>query len=42
MNLFVNEGFTCSINKYWHFNFGNVDWAIEKGEKNSIYDTVYT
>jgi D-alanyl-D-alanine dipeptidase len=41
INLFLNEGFVCSINKFWHFHFGNVNWALAKGLKNSIYDTVY-
>jgi len=41
MGLFLDEGFVCSINEFWHFHFGNVNWALAKGLKNSIYDTVY-
>jgi D-alanyl-D-alanine dipeptidase len=41
IDLFVNEDFVCDLKEYWHFDYGNVIWAIEKGEQHSIYDVVY-
>jgi len=41
IDLFVNEDFVCDLKEYWHFDYGNVIWAIEKGEQYSIYGVVY-
>jgi D-alanyl-D-alanine dipeptidase len=40
ITLFENEGFVCDLREYWHFDYGNVIWAIEKGKELSIYDIV--
>jgi len=40
MDLFENEDFVCDLTEYWHFDYGNVVWALEKGEEYSIYDVV--
>lgn len=40
MDLFKNEGFACELTEYWHFDYGNVNWAIEKGREVAIYDVV--
>jgi predicted amino acid racemase/D-alanyl-D-alanine dipeptidase len=40
INLFENEDFAVDIKEYWHFDYGNVSWAIEKGEKDSIYGII--
>jgi predicted amino acid racemase/D-alanyl-D-alanine dipeptidase len=40
INLFENEDFVCDIKEYWHFDYGNAGWAVEKGKKNSIYDII--
>jgi D-alanyl-D-alanine dipeptidase len=40
IDLFVNEDFVCDLKEYWHFDYGNVIWAIEKGAQYSIYGVV--
>ena len=40
MDLFEKEDFVCDMTEYWHFDYGNVIWAIEKGREHSIYDVV--
>ena len=40
MDLFEKEDFVCDMTEYWHFDYGNVIWAIEKGKERSIYDVV--
>ncbi|MHC4690616.1 MAG: M15 family metallopeptidase [Planctomycetota bacterium] len=40
INLFEKEDFVVDIKEYWHFDYGNVSWAIEKGEKYAIYGIV--
>ncbi len=40
MDLFENEDFVCDLTEYWHFDYGNVVWALEKGRNHSIYDIV--
>lgn len=40
INLFEDEDFAVDIKEYWHFDYGNVSWAIEKGKENSIYDNI--
>ena len=37
MGLFENEDFACDMTEYWHFDYGNVMWALEKGRDHSIY-----
>lgn len=40
INLFEKEDFAVDIKEYWHFDYGNVSWAIENGEKYAIYGIV--
>ncbi len=40
MDLFEKEDFVCDLTEYWHFDYGNVVWALEKGRASSIYDVV--
>jgi D-alanyl-D-alanine dipeptidase len=40
MELFENEDFVCDLTEYWHFDYGNVIWAIEKGREFSKYGVV--
>jgi D-alanyl-D-alanine dipeptidase len=40
IDLFVNEDFVCDVKEYWHFDYGNVIWAIEKGKEHSFYGVV--
>jgi len=40
IHLFESEGFVVDIKEYWHFDYGNVIWAIEKKKKNAIYGIV--
>ncbi len=39
IDLFENEDFVVDVIEYWHFNYGNASWAIEKG-KDAIYDVI--
>jgi len=40
INLFEEEGFVVDPKEYWHFDYGNVIWAIEREEKYAIYGMV--
>jgi len=40
IGLFEEEGFVCDIKEYWHFDFGNVIWAIDKDEAHAIYGII--
>ncbi|GGX14435.1 M15 family metallopeptidase [Aquimarina muelleri] len=40
IDLFENEDFVCDMKEYWHFDYGNVGWAIEKGKDYAIYDII--
>lgn len=40
IHLFENEGFVVDVKEYWHFDFGNVIWALEKKEEKAIYDII--
>jgi len=40
IGLFEAEGFVCDMKEYWHFDYGNIGWAIEKKEKRAFYDVV--
>ena len=37
INLFEKEDFVVDIKEYWHFDYGNACWALEKGKEYSIY-----
>jgi len=38
--LFENEDFVVDVKEFWHFDFGNAIWALEKGKLESIYDII--
>jgi len=40
INLFDKEGFVVDPKEYWHFDYGNVNWAVEKGKKYAKYGTI--
>lgn len=40
IDLFEAEDFVCDIKEYWHFDYGNNIWAIQKGEEKSIYGMI--
>jgi D-alanyl-D-alanine dipeptidase len=40
ISLFEGEGFVCDMKEYWHFDYGNIGWAIEKNEPRAIYDII--
>ncbi|MHC4525556.1 MAG: M15 family metallopeptidase, partial [Planctomycetota bacterium] len=40
ISLFENEDFVCDLKEYWHFDYGNISWAVEKGKKDSIYGMI--
>jgi len=40
IGLFEKENFVCDLKEYWHFDYGNVSWAVGKEEKISIYDRI--
>ncbi|MEO9806102.1 MAG: M15 family metallopeptidase [Reichenbachiella sp.] len=40
IGLFENEGFVVDAREYWHFDYGNVIWALEKGEKSAFYGII--
>ncbi len=35
MDLFENEDFVCDVTEYWHFDYGNVMWALGKGRASA-------
>jgi len=37
IGLFEEEDFVVDIKEYWHFDYGNIAWAIEKGKDHAIY-----
>jgi D-alanyl-D-alanine dipeptidase len=40
IGLFEEEDFVVDIHEYWHFDFGNVCWATEKGLEYARYGVV--
>ena len=40
IDLFEEEDFVVDIKEYWHFDYGNASWALEKGEKHAIYGII--
>lgn len=40
IGLFEEEGFVVDIKEYWHFDFGNVIWAIAKNEPHAHYGAI--
>ncbi|WP_282159888.1 M15 family metallopeptidase [Ulvibacterium marinum] len=37
IGLFEDEDFVCDLKEYWHFDYGDVVWAIEKEKEYAIY-----
>lgn len=40
IDLFEAEDFVVDIKEYWHFDYGNVCWALEKGQKQAFYGVI--
>ncbi|GBD91480.1 D-alanyl-D-alanine dipeptidase [bacterium BMS3Abin04] len=40
ISLFDKEDFVVDPTEYWHFDYGNVIWAIEKGKKYAKYGII--
>ncbi|MFZ9046866.1 MAG: M15 family metallopeptidase [Cyclobacteriaceae bacterium] len=37
---FESEDFVCDMKEYWHFDYGNIGWAIEKGKDCAFFGTI--
>ncbi len=40
IQLFEAEDFVVDLREYWHFDYGNVSWAVEKGAECARYDVI--
>lgn len=40
IGLFEDENFVVDIKEYWHFDYGNACWALEKGEDHAFYGSI--
>ena len=40
ISLFEKEDFVCDALEYWHFDYGNANWAIGKSKKFAIYGVI--
>ncbi len=40
INLFEDEDFACDLKEYWHFDYGNTIWTIEKEKEFAIYGPI--
>ena len=40
IDLFEKEDFVVDIKEYWHFDYGDTSWALEKGKEHAIYDII--
>jgi len=40
ISLFEEEDFVVDIKEYWHFDYGNASWALEKGENHAFYGSI--
>ena len=40
ISLFEEQDFVCDAQEYWHFDYGNVNWAIGKSKKFAIYGVI--
>ena len=38
--VFEEEDFVVDIKEYWHFDYGNASWALEKKKKQAIYGKI--
>lgn len=37
IHLFEEEDFVVDLKEYWHFDYGNAGWALEKGKDHAFY-----
>lgn len=40
IHLFEEEDFVVDLKEYWHFDFGNAGWALEKGKDHAFYGII--
>lgn len=40
IDLFEEEDFVVDIKEYWHFDFGDASWALEKRKEHAIYGII--
>ena len=40
IQLFEDEDFGVDILEYWHFDYGNASWAVEKGKEYARYGVI--
>lgn len=40
MELFDKEDFVVDLKEYWHFDYGNASWALEKKKNHAIYGVI--
>jgi len=40
IGLFEEEDFVVDIKEFWHFDYGNISWAMEKGKEHAIYGII--
>lgn len=40
IGLFAEEDFVVDLKEYWHFDFGNAGWALEKGKDHAFYGII--
>lgn len=40
IDLFLREDFFCDFKEYWHFDYGNIGWAIKKKTDHAIYGII--
>lgn len=41
IDLFEDEDFVCDMKEYWHFDYGNIGWAIEKGKDHAFFGILF-
>lgn len=40
IGLFEAEDFVVDMKEYWHFDYGNAGWALEKGKDHAFYGII--
>jgi len=40
IGLFESEDFVCDMKEYWHFDYGNIGWAIKKRKDHAIFGVI--
>jgi len=40
IGLFEEEDFVVDIKEYWHFDYGNIAWALEEEKEHAIYGAI--